>query len=90
VDCVSEAEVSEEQVFGILVGHVRTVLPNLASHEFTSADSLKALGANSVDRSEIVMMTIETLKLDMSLVEVAGASTLGELARIMRGKVVHA
>ena len=80
---------NREQIFEIIASHAREVLPDLASHRFQSSDELKELGANSIDRSEIVMLTLESLKLQISLVEIAGAQNLGELAELLHAKKVQ-
>jgi polyketide biosynthesis acyl carrier protein len=77
---------SKEAIFDIIVGHVREVVPALAGHPFKPADSLKALGANSVDRADILMMTLESLSLNIPLIEMARAECIGDLAGIIHAK----
>ena len=76
-----------ENIFNIIIGHVREVLPNLVDHQFQFADSLRDLGANSIDRSEIVMLTLESLSLRIPLVQVAKAENIGELASLLHAKL---
>lgn len=76
-----------EQIFERLVRHTRELLPELEHHEFRFSDSLKALGANSVDRMEILMMTLESLELEVPMVELAGKKNLGELAVFFHEKL---
>jgi polyketide biosynthesis acyl carrier protein len=78
---------NEQGVLEIIILHAREVVPGLDDHHFTADDSLRELGANSVDRSEIIMMTLESLDLNVPLVEVARAQNIGELARILHGKL---
>jgi polyketide biosynthesis acyl carrier protein len=59
------------------------LMPELEDREFKASDSLRDLGANSVDRSEIIMMVLEELELSISLVEFAKAANIGEQAEIM-------
>ncbi len=77
---------SIEQIFEIIVRHTKEIIPDLEGHAFQQTDSLRALGANSVDRADILMMTLETLELDIPLVEMAKAENIGELARIIHAK----
>jgi polyketide biosynthesis acyl carrier protein len=79
--------VTHEDVFNIIVNHTREILPDLEHHAFQPTDSLRALGANSVDRADILMMTLETLSLNVPLVEMAKAENIGELARIIHEKI---
>jgi polyketide biosynthesis acyl carrier protein len=76
-----------EDVFEVITRHTCEVLPDLESHEFQFDDTLRALGANSVDRSEIVMMTLESLSLSIPLVETIKAQNMGELAHLLHGRL---
>jgi polyketide biosynthesis acyl carrier protein len=77
---------SQQQIFDVITRHAREVLPRLATHDFQAADSLRELGANSVDRSEIIMMTLESLSLRIPLIEMARAQNIGELAGIIHAR----
>lgn len=78
---------NQSTVLEVIVRHAREVVPALANHSFHPDDSLRELGANSIDRSEIVMMTLETLSLSIPLIEVARAGSVGELASILYAKL---
>jgi polyketide biosynthesis acyl carrier protein len=75
-----------EDIFAIIVGHTREVLPGLDDHPFQLSDSLRELGANSIDRSEIVMLTLESLSLKIPMIEVAKAENMGELAGMLHAR----
>jgi polyketide biosynthesis acyl carrier protein len=45
---------STEAIFEIIVRHTREVVPKLEAHRFQLTDSLRELGANSVDRADII------------------------------------
>ena len=77
---------STDDILDIIIRHTKEVVPSLRNHNFSRTDALRDLGANSIDRSEIVMMTLESLSLDIPLVEVARAENIGELAGILRDK----
>lgn len=74
------------KIFETLVRHTREVVPSLEGHQFQPSDSMKALGANSIDRADIIMMTLESLSLNIPLFEMARAENIGELARIIDEK----
>lgn len=78
---------NKEEIFEIITRHAREVIPGLKDHRFQANDALKDLGANSIDRSEIVMMTLESLSLNIPLIEIAGAGNIGELASILHEKL---
>jgi polyketide biosynthesis acyl carrier protein len=73
-------------IVDIIVRHAREVIPRLETHAFQSTDSLKALGANSIDRADIIMMTLESLALNIPLIHMAKAENIGDLARIIHEK----
>lgn len=75
-----------EDIFNVIKSHACEVLPGLNDHSFQMTDSLRDLGANSIDRSEIVMMTMESLSLSIPLIEIASAENMGELAAILHEK----
>lgn len=77
---------SKEEILEIIARHAREVVPQLESHTFQPGDSLRALGANSVDRADIIMMTLETLSLNIPLIDMAKAENIGELASIIHAK----
>lgn len=76
-----------QDIFEIIVRHTREVLPGLEDHQFQFADSLRELGANSIDRSEIVMLTLETLSLKIPMIMVAKAENMGELSGLLHGNL---
>lgn len=78
--------ITKEHILETLYGHTREVLPDLANHQFQHGDSLKALGANSVDRADIIMLTLETLSLRIPMVDLARAENIDALADIIHAK----
>jgi len=82
------AFMTKEDIFKIYVENIKEVLPHLQTHEFALTDSLKNLGANSIDRAEILMMTLESLDdFNAPLVEFAEAQTIGDLVNKLYAKV---
>ena len=75
-----------EDVFRMICENTQEVLQGLENHVFSKQDKLAELGANSVDRSEIVMMTLEKLNLRIPLVETFGPKNIGELANLLSSK----
>ncbi len=78
---------NRDRVFQTIVDSAKEVLPGLSSHAFQHSDSLRELGANSVDRSEIVMMAVERLELKVPLMELAKAENIGVLADLLAAKL---
>jgi polyketide biosynthesis acyl carrier protein len=78
---------TKTEIFEIVVRSARDVLPTLADQRIAPNDSLKALGANSLDRSEIVMMTLEALELTLPLAATAGAKSIDELVNVLHASL---
>lgn len=77
---------NQDRIIEIIVGHAREVVPKLVQHQFLPTDSLKSLGANSIDRADIIMMTLETLSVNIPLMAMAKADNIADLARIIDEK----
>ena len=78
--------VNKDTILETLYRHTREVLPELADHAFTQGDSLRELGANSVDRADIIMLTLESLSLRIPMVDLARAENIDALAEIIHAK----
>lgn len=78
----------KQAIFSLISKHAGEVIPGLEQHDFQWTDSLRALGANSIDRSEIVMMTLEAMELDIPLAETIRAENIGELAALLHEKSI--
>jgi len=73
----------KEDIFELIANHTCKIIPKLRNHTFQPEDRLKDLGANSLDRSEIIEMVMESLSLQIPRVKVFGAKNIGELADIL-------
>lgn len=78
---------NKDDVFNIIANHSREIIPALATHPFQWSDQLAELGANSMDRADIVMMTLESLALRMPLTALANTKNIGELADLLHAKL---
>jgi polyketide biosynthesis acyl carrier protein len=78
---------SKEDIFNIVIKHTRSILPDLDNYTFKINDKLVELGANSIDRADIVTMTLESLSLKMPRVELAGVKNIGELVDALYEKL---
>lgn len=78
---------SRTELLDLIAGHTREIVPGLEAHSFDAADRLTDLGANSVDRAEIVMLVQESLGLSIPRVELFGPKNIGELADLFLTKV---
>ena len=76
-----------QEVFELVVKNTCEILPELVGRTFYPNDQLKELGANSLDRADIVMMTMEALGLKFALVELGHVQNIGELAEAFYAKL---
>lgn len=79
--------VTRDQILQIIAQHARDVIYPLPKEMLEASDSLEQLGANSVERTEIVLMTLESLSLNIPRVETFGPRNIGELADLLHGKL---
>ncbi len=79
---------TKEEIFDIYVESIKEVLPELEDHEFKRTDILKNLGANSIDRVEILMMTMDSLdNFRAPMVDFVGAQNIGDIVDKLHAKV---
>jgi len=77
----------KQDIFKIVVKHSCEVIPELEEQSITASHSLVDLGANSVDRAEIVMMTMEALNLQIPRVELFGVKNIEQLVEVIYEKL---
>jgi polyketide biosynthesis acyl carrier protein len=74
---------TKNDVFEIVKSNTLDVLTELTPDDVTLTQQLKALGANSVDRMEIVAMSMERLRIRVPMSELSGASNIEELVDML-------
>lgn len=78
---------NKEEIMEVIARHCGEVIPALKSHAFQREEQLKDLGLNSLDRSDVIDMTMETLSLQIPRVEVYGTRNIGELVDLLHEKM---
>lgn len=74
---------TREQIFAIVKKNTLEVLPDVQPDDVRIEGQLKDLGANSIDRVEIVTMSMEDLDLQIPLVELGNVSNISGLVDIL-------
>lgn len=74
---------NEDRAFAALAASVAEILPDIDPTLVTPRASLRDLGANSIDRAEIILEAAARLGARAALNKFAGAADLGELARLL-------
>jgi polyketide biosynthesis acyl carrier protein len=78
--------VTQDEIVALIQRCARAVMPQLETHALRPGDSLQDLGANSMDRAEIVVMVLEEMALSIPRVQTFGPKNIGELAALLHEK----
>jgi len=73
----------KKEIFELIVRHACTVMPMLNDHTFQPGDRFQDLGANSLDRTEILEEVLTSLDLEIPRVEIFGAKDIGALVDVL-------
>jgi polyketide biosynthesis acyl carrier protein len=74
---------TKAEVLEVVRKNVMEILPDLTPDMVTVERSLSDLGANSVDRMEVVTMSMEDLGLKIALLSFAGVTDIGGLVDVL-------
>jgi polyketide biosynthesis acyl carrier protein len=74
---------TKNEIFQTLKKNVLEVLPKISPETITIDQRLKDLGANSIDRMDIVTQTMEDLAIKIPLVELAKVQNIQELVDLL-------
>jgi len=74
---------TKEDIFGIIKKNILKVLMDIDTNKININQSLKDLGANSVDRVEIAQYSMEDLNLIIPRVELGYARNIKDLVDIL-------
>lgn len=75
------------RIADIVIAEIRETVPELAGQDIGRGDSMADLGVDSIERSEIVLATMERLGLKVPLVQLHGPRNIGELADLLHAKL---
>ena len=70
------------EIFELIASNLSGIIHDLDKEAIMHESKLNLLGANSVDRAELIEKTLEDLKLQVDRFEFHSASNLGELAKM--------
>ncbi|MER7183618.1 phosphopantetheine-binding protein [Streptomyces hyaluromycini] len=74
---------THDEIWEVLCRHVRDVLGGLQDDEIHPRQKLRDLGANSLDRMDILVGTVDELRLTVPTGALAAEPTLGGLAELL-------
>jgi len=71
------------EIIDLIKRNLMEIVPGLKEGQISYDDRFADLGADSVDRGELITLTLERLNLDLPRVEFAGANTINELTDLI-------
>ena len=73
----------KDEILTLIKTNLIEIIPELEDEEIDIKETLVDLGANSIDRGELIALTLEALELEVSRIEFVSAQTIDELADLM-------
>lgn len=74
---------TKEEIFDVLKEKLVDVLPELDKDSIQMTDSMKQLGANSMDRFDVLADTMDEIGIKMPLVKFGTLKCIGEIVEVM-------
>jgi polyketide biosynthesis acyl carrier protein len=81
------APTAKSEIFDVIQRNLREILPELDSVVINPSQSMKELGANSVDRADVILQTMETLGVTFPLHELAGVDNIQGLVDFLHSRI---
>ncbi|MEU6445059.1 phosphopantetheine-binding protein [Streptomyces sp. NPDC047046] len=86
-ESVPGSDKAEERVLAVLRRTTLEIVPEVEPASFTPERTLSDLGCNSIDRAEIVTLTMEELDIAVPVHEFHQGMAIGTLAALMRKRL---
>lgn len=77
-----------DAILAIIIEQIRVVEPAMAEQPIAATDSMVDIGIDSVSRQDVLIMSMEALGLNLPMVQLFGPRNLGELADLLRTKLL--
>lgn len=74
---------TKEDILNEMRKNLVEILPELKEEEIQMTDSMKALGANSMDRFDVLTDTMDTFGIHMPLVKFGDLKNIGEIVDLL-------
>jgi len=78
---------TKDDILHVLRTNLYEIIPELEDEKFSLDEKLVDLGLNSIDRGELITLTLESIESDVSRIEFVSAQTVNELAEVFMEKV---
>lgn len=74
---------TKEAIYELLTGAIVEIIPEIEVDEIQPEISLKDIGANSVDRMDIIVRTMELTQVNIPLVKFGGMKTIKDIVNLI-------
>jgi polyketide biosynthesis acyl carrier protein len=81
-----ELKMSKDDIFEVVKSNIVEILPGIPKDDIKIEERLKDLGANSIDRMDIVIKTMEIVGVKVPLVELGLVSNIQGLVNVLHEK----
>ncbi|BFK27159.1 MAG: phosphopantetheine-binding protein [Enterococcus faecium] len=75
--------VSKAEIFTVVIKEIKEVLFYLEDTDITGSDSLMEFGANSIDRVDIIMSSMEALGVQCDMMEFKNCNDINSIVDIL-------
>nr|ADA82592.1 acylcarrierprotein [uncultured bacterium psy1] len=78
---------TKEEIFELLKSNLLEIVPEINPDQVQPVISMKDLGANSIDRVDVILLTMEALELKFPLNELGGLTNMQALVDDLHGRL---
>ena len=73
----------KEEIIYLLKESLEEIIPEIEGEDYSIHETLNNLGANSIDKGELITLTLEHLEIEASMVMFVKAESIAELADLI-------
>ncbi len=78
---------TKDEIFSIIRSRLQDILPDIDPDQIMPEESMRDLGADSVERADVIIETMEELELKIPLNELGGLKNLQELVDFLHARI---
>lgn len=86
---LSKRKTTSKDIFNLIVGNLKIIIPDIEEDSVNYESKLCLLGASSIDRAELIEKTLEDLRISANRFDFHCANNLGELSKLIYGKLIE-
>jgi polyketide biosynthesis acyl carrier protein len=78
---------TRDELFELIKENIYEIVPELEGVDIDLRDSLRELGANSIDRAEIIICTLECINASIPMVKFGEAKNIEEIIEVVAAEI---